>query len=73
MPSDERNVRKGEIVYICDGGDRRAVECDVAEWSVVERIVTVPVHRKRGGVALRDIQRMAQERSVKNIHQASCS
>ena len=73
MKSDERDVRKGEVVYICYGSDRRAVQCDVAEWSVVKRFVTVPVHRKDRGVALQGIQWMVERQSLGNLRQASCS
>ena len=51
-----RNVREAEVIYVCNSGDRRAVKCDVAEWSVVERLVTVPVHGKYRSVALQGIQ-----------------
>ena len=54
--NDEKNVRKAEVVHVCDGGDRRAIECDVAEMSLMERLVTIPVHGKHRGITLRGIQ-----------------
>jgi hypothetical protein len=73
MTSGERNIRKTEVVYVYDGGNRRAVKCDVEEWSVVERFVTVPVHGKYRGVTLQGIQWMVEGQSLWNLHQASCS
>lgn len=55
MEKDYNNTRKGEAVYICDGRNRCVVKCDVTEGSVVKCFVTVPVHGKHGGIALRGI------------------
>ena len=62
--TDERYIRKGEIVHVCDGSDSGAVQCDVTERSVVERLVTIPIHSKHGGVTLRGIQCLAEEQNL---------
>ena len=75
MRRDQANIRKREVIHICDGGDGRAVKCDVAEGGVVKRLVTVPVHSKRDIIVLRSIQWITEERmrSLKNLLQSSCN
>ena len=46
MSSNGGNIRKREVVHVCDGSDRRPVECDVAERCVMKCLVAIPVHGK---------------------------
>ena len=65
MPSEGGDVRKREVVHICDGGDRRAVKCNVGQRCIVECFIAIPVHGKDGGVTLRGTQCMVRSKSLK--------
>jgi hypothetical protein len=40
----KKNLRKGEIVNVLHGRNRRAIDRHIGEWGIMERLVAIPIH-----------------------------